>query len=140
MATLQSVDELLDKVIAELETLGELSNTLVVLTSDNGFLLGPHRFNRGKGAPYEEAVRVPLFVRGPSVAAGAVRREMVTNLDFAPSPHEWSDLVAPEPPRGRRAGRPRLHAGASRPVSSGSSRAVQETSGRIIQSEYRAAS
>ena len=71
--------------MAELDALGELANTLVVLTSDNGFFLGPHRFNRGKGAPYEEAIRVPLIVRGPGVAAGAVRREMVTNLDFAPT-------------------------------------------------------
>lgn len=85
VACLQSVDELLDKVMAELEALGEASNTLVVLTSDNGFFLGPHRFNRGKGAPYEEAIRVPLFVRGPGVVAGAVRREMVANLDLAPT-------------------------------------------------------
>ena len=85
VACLQSVDELLDKVVAELEALSELGNTLVVFTSDNGFFLGPHRFNRGKGAPYEEATRVPLMVRGPGVQAGAVRREMVTNLDLAPT-------------------------------------------------------
>ena len=85
VACLQSVDELLGRVFQELDTLGELGNTLVVFTSDNGFFLSPHRFNRGKGAPYEEAIRVPLVVRGPGVAAGAVRRELVTNLDFAPT-------------------------------------------------------
>ncbi len=85
VACLQSVDELLGRVFAELDRLGELGNTLVVFSSDNGFFLGPHRFNRGKGAPYEEAIRVPLVVRGPGVAAGAVRRELVTNLDFAPT-------------------------------------------------------
>jgi len=79
------VDELLDKVMAELDALGELGNTLVVFTSDNGFFLGPHRFNRGKGAPYEEAIHVPLIVRGPGVAAGALRRELVSNLDLAPT-------------------------------------------------------
>ena len=85
VASLQSVDELLDRVFQQLDTQGELNNTLVVFTSDNGFFLGPHRFNRGKGAPYEEAIRVPLVVRGPGVVAGAVRRELVTNLDFAPT-------------------------------------------------------
>ena len=85
VASLQSVDELLDRVFAQLDSQGELGNTLVVFTSDNGFFLGPHRFNRGKGAPYEEAIRVPLVVRGPGVAAGAVRGELVTNLDFAPT-------------------------------------------------------
>jgi arylsulfatase A-like enzyme len=85
VACLQSVDELLDKVMAELDALGELGNTLVVFTSDNGFFLGPHRFNRGKGAPYEEAIRVPLMVRGPGVAAGVLRRELVTNLDLVPT-------------------------------------------------------
>ncbi|HVQ28581.1 MAG TPA: sulfatase, partial [Vicinamibacteria bacterium] len=85
VATLQSVDELLQRVMQQLETSGELGNTLVVFTSDNGFFLGPHRFNRGKGAPYEEALRVPLVMRGPGVAAGAVRSELVTNLDFAPT-------------------------------------------------------
>jgi arylsulfatase A-like enzyme len=85
VATLQSVDELLQRVMQQLEVSGELNNTLVVFTSDNGFFLGPHRFNRGKGAPYEEALRVPLVMRGPGVAAGAVRSELVTNLDFAPT-------------------------------------------------------
>ena len=44
---------------------GELDNTLVVFTSDNGFFPGEHRVRSGKNRVYEEAIRVPLVMRGP---------------------------------------------------------------------------
>jgi arylsulfatase A-like enzyme len=85
IACMQSVDEMLQALVDELERTGEMANTLIVFTSDNGFFLGPHRFNRGKGAAYEEAIRIPLVVRGPGVPAGQVRGEMVANIDIAPT-------------------------------------------------------
>jgi N-acetylglucosamine-6-sulfatase len=96
LATLLSVDDLVATVLNELQAEGKLANTLVVFTSDNGFFMGPHRFNRGKGAPYEEAIRVPLVMRGPGVAAGQVRSELVLNIDLAPTFADLAGATAPD--------------------------------------------
>jgi hypothetical protein len=90
------VEDLLRQVIATLEETGELSNTYVFFTSDNGFHQGQHRLAPGdKKTPYEEDIGVPLIVRGPGVPADAVRQELVINNDFAPT---ISDLAGASTP------------------------------------------
>jgi N-acetylglucosamine-6-sulfatase len=80
------VEDLLRQVIATLEETGELNNTYVFFTSDNGFHQGQHRLAPGdKKTPYEEDIGVPLIVRGPGVPADAVRQELIINNDFAPT-------------------------------------------------------
>ena len=54
----------------------------MVFSSDNGFLLGQHRFPGGKAAVYEESVRVPLLLRGPGVAVGLRPTQAALNLDL----------------------------------------------------------
>ncbi len=85
LQTLAAVDELVVRLLAALEQSGELQRTFVFFTSDNGYVQGPHRFPGGKNAPYEESVRVPLFVRGPGVPAGATRDALVSQIDYAPT-------------------------------------------------------
>ena len=48
-----------------LERSGELDNTLIIFTSDNGFFHGEHRIPYGKLLPYEPSIEVPLIMRGP---------------------------------------------------------------------------
>ena len=80
------VEDLLRQVIATLEQTGELNNTYIFFTSDNGFHQGQHRLVGGdKKTPYEEDIGVPLMVRGPGVPAGAVREQLVINNDLAPT-------------------------------------------------------
>ncbi len=64
--SLQSVDDGVAEIVETLRQTGELDNTLIIFTSDNGYLLGEHRYS-GKIVPYEEALRVPLIVRGPGI-------------------------------------------------------------------------
>jgi arylsulfatase A-like enzyme len=91
------VEDLLRQVIATLEQTGELENTYIVFTSDNGFHMGQHRLLPGdKKTPYEEDIRVPLIVRGPGVPAGSVRQELVLNNDFAPTIAELADASTPD--------------------------------------------
>jgi len=71
--------------VARLKAAGELDNTYIVFTSDNGFQLGAHRMDHGKGDAYDESIRVPLLVRGPGVPAGAKVDSMVLNIDVAPT-------------------------------------------------------
>ena len=79
LRALQSVDDMVGGLVGALRDTGELSNTYLVFTSDNGIHLGEHRLpiwvalNQEKGTAYEEAIHVPLLVRGPSVPQGATR-------------------------------------------------------------------
>lgn len=82
--TLQSVDDSVARTVAALDEAGELDNTLIVFTSDNGFLLGEHRTG-GKNLGYEPALQVPLLMRGPSMPAGVRRSATVGTVDLAPT-------------------------------------------------------
>ena len=88
---LEAVADHVGVLLGALEDRGELDDTYVVFTSDNGFAMGEHRI-RGKGNPYEESIRVPLVVRGPGVLEGATRDELVLNNDVAPTVAEWAGL------------------------------------------------
>jgi N-acetylglucosamine-6-sulfatase len=79
------VDEGVVRVVEGLRAAGELENTLIVFTSDNGFFHGEHRVPYGKVMVYEPAVAVPLIMRGPGVPRGARRGQLVTNADLAPT-------------------------------------------------------
>jgi N-acetylglucosamine-6-sulfatase len=85
LEALQAVDEGIEKIVNTLAGHGELENTYIFFTSDNGYHLGQHRFLNGKFQVYEEDIRVPLVVRGPGVRQGATRDQFVLNIDFAPT-------------------------------------------------------
>jgi N-acetylglucosamine-6-sulfatase len=75
-------------VLDRLRELGELGNTCVVLTSDNGSRFGEHSLVMGKNTAYEEDLGTPLYVNGPGVVATAPE-EMALNVDLAPTFSEW---------------------------------------------------
>lgn len=85
LESLLAVDEGVASIIQTLRDTGELENTLVLFTSDNGFFHGEHRLASGKVLAYEPSIRVPLLMRGPGVPSGARRRQLVTNADIAPT-------------------------------------------------------
>jgi N-acetylglucosamine-6-sulfatase len=85
LESLLAVDEGIVGVVGALRAAGELDDTLIVFTSDNGFFHGEHRVPYGKVMVYEPSIRVPLILRGPGVPAGALRRQLVTNADLAPT-------------------------------------------------------
>ena len=95
LASMVSVEDLLKDVVAELSKTGELDNTYIFFTSDNGYHLGQHRMTQGKRTAYEEDIRVPLMVRGPGVPAGRVLQHQVLNNDFAPT---FASLAGVRPP------------------------------------------
>jgi arylsulfatase A-like enzyme len=85
LAMLQSVDDLVEDVVTALRETGELDNTYVIYTSDNGWHMGEHRQFVGKTTAYEEDIRVPFAIRGPGVARGAKLAPFVLNNDLAPT-------------------------------------------------------
>jgi N-acetylglucosamine-6-sulfatase len=85
LESLLAVDEGVVRIVGALRAAGELENTLILFTSDNGYFHGEHRVPYGKVMVYEPSVRVPLIMRGPGVPRGATRRQLVTNVDLAPT-------------------------------------------------------
>jgi N-acetylglucosamine-6-sulfatase len=85
LESLLSVDDAVASIVAELRTVGELDNTLILFTSDNGFFGGEHRVATGKVLVYEPSIRVPLLMRGPGVPPEAKATQLVTNADLAPT-------------------------------------------------------
>ena len=85
LESLLAVDEGIVRVVDALRAAGELENTLIVFTSDNGYFYGEHRVPNGKVMMYEPSIRVPLILRGPGVPVGQRRRQLVTNADLAPT-------------------------------------------------------
>jgi N-acetylglucosamine-6-sulfatase len=85
LESLLAVDEAVGRLVAELKRTHQLSRTLIVFTSDNGFLQGEHRIPIGKERPYEPSTRVPLVMRGPGIPAGLRLRQPVANIDLAPT-------------------------------------------------------
>jgi arylsulfatase A-like enzyme len=83
LETLQAVDRAVGRIVDTLRRTGQLDNTLIVFTSDNGYYHGEHRIPREKILPYEPGIRVPLVIRGPGLPQGAHRRQLVSNQDLA---------------------------------------------------------
>ena len=82
--TLQAVDEGVVQMIQALKRNGELDNTYIFFTSDNGFLLGEHNLIT-KNVPYRQSLRVPMIVRGPGIPQGKVRSQRAMMIDLAPT-------------------------------------------------------
>ena len=72
-------------IVRELRANGELSNTVLVFTADNGFFHGEHRIPTGKMHIYEESIRVPLLMRGPGIPQGVDVGALAINADLAPT-------------------------------------------------------
>lgn len=83
LACVKSVDDNIGRVLKYLDDNNLTENTIVVLTSDQGFYLGEHGFF-DKRFIYEESIRMPLIVRYPKmVKPNSVSEDVVRNIDFA---------------------------------------------------------
>ena len=95
LRSLQAVDDAIAMLVGTLKRNGQLRNTYIVFTSDNGFHLGQHRMPAGKQTAYEEDIHVPFMVRGPGVPAGRVVSQLAGNVDLAPTFGEFAHAVLP---------------------------------------------
>jgi len=95
LESMLSVEDGLARLISELRASGELENTYIFFTSDNGFHMGQHRLGPGKMTAYEEDIRVPLMVRGPNVPAGRSVGQIALNNDLAPTFAQLAGVPTP---------------------------------------------
>ncbi|CAM3478825.1 sulfatase-like hydrolase/transferase [Nocardioides dubius] len=82
LESLLSVDDAIANTVAELEDQGILDETYVIVTSDNGFMVG-HNNRMGKVLPYDNSLRIPILMRGPGLPRGTTSDLPVTNPDLA---------------------------------------------------------
>ncbi len=98
---LKGVDQNVERILNTLDGLNLASNTMVVYTSDNGYLFKEHGLG-DKRAAYEESLRIPLIVRYPPLGrTNAVRDEVVLNLDLAPTFLDFAGVPIPSSMQGR---------------------------------------
>ena len=85
LQSMLAVDDMIGQIVDALKETGELDNTYIFFTSDNGFHMSQHRLSVGKWTAYEEDIRVPLIVRGPGVPEDQKLGHLVLNNDLAPT-------------------------------------------------------
>lgn len=100
LASLREVDRGVRLIFRTLKEKGELGDTIIVFTSDNGLFEGEHRLKGGKRLPYREAVEVPFAARIPQKVMGTSVpgriRQPVANIDLAPT---FLELAGADPCR-----------------------------------------
>ena len=92
------IDAATGMIVAALEEAGVTSNTVVIYTSDNGFLCGSHGYG-SKVLPYEESTRVPMIIHDPrhaSAGKGLRSAALTGNIDIAPTLLALAGIAAPE--------------------------------------------
>lgn len=100
LRTLLSVDDAVNTLLSDLNARGVLKNTIVIYTSDNGYLWGEH--NRSwKFVAYLPSIRVPLLVRWDGHLTKSTDHRMVAQLDFAPTLLKAAGVAVPSTMDGR---------------------------------------
>lgn len=95
------LDENIGRVLDYLDKEGLTKNTIVIYSSDQGFFLGQHGWF-DKRFMYEESINMPLLVRFPGeINPGSVNKDIVINLDFAPTILEYAGIKKPKDMQGR---------------------------------------
>lgn len=94
----EDIDEGVGKIFQTLDKSGQLDNTIIIFTSDNGVMFGEHGFG-WKRHPWQESVKVPLLIRYPKVVKpGSVCNAAVTLTDLFPTCAELTGVTLPDDP------------------------------------------
>lgn len=98
--TLMGVDQGIAAVVEALRDTGQLENTVIIFTSDNGLSFGSHRLVY-KDSPYEESVHVPLLIRYPWLTRNHVEERTVSHLDLTATIVDLAEATADRPLMGQ---------------------------------------
>jgi N-acetylglucosamine-6-sulfatase len=81
-----AIEEGVGEIFKALKETNQLDNTVIVLTSDNGYFYGEHGLSVERRLAYEESARIPLLMRYPRmIRAGSTVEQMALNIDIAPT-------------------------------------------------------
>ena len=97
----KGVDDNVKRLVDYLKESGELDNTVIIYTGDQGFFLGEHDL-MDKRWMYEESMRMPFIVHWPQgIKGNGVNDWLINNTDFAPTMLELAGLEPPSQMQGR---------------------------------------
>lgn len=91
----ESVADSVDAVMTTLAETGHADDTLVIVTSDNGYHVGAHRMTKGKRTAFREDTVVPMIAIGPGITPGSSVDAMSASIDLAPTFTSLLDAQAP---------------------------------------------
>lgn len=95
-ASITELDELWGRIIDQVEQAGQLDDTIIVITSDHGELLGAHGLYCKNLNPSEEVYNIPLIMSGPGIAQGETTPARVGLHDLCPTLLELTGMDAIE--------------------------------------------
>ncbi|WP_200464747.1 sulfatase-like hydrolase/transferase [Carboxylicivirga marina] len=96
----KSIDISVGRLYQQLEAMGELDNTIIIYTSDQGMFMGEHNFY-DKRLSLDEALRMPFIIRYPQeISPGTTSDDIVNNIDFAKTFCDYAGTTAPEEMQG----------------------------------------
>jgi len=93
-ALITELDAQFGGILDQIETAGQLGNTIVIVMSDHGRYLGAHGFDAHNYGAFEEAYNIPLVIAGPGIPQGVETDALVANVDIGPT---LLDLAGAEP-------------------------------------------
>ena len=97
----KGIDDNLGRLFKHLEETGQMDNTVIIYTGDQGFMLGEHDY-QDKRWMYEESMRMPFLVRYPkTVNAGQNFDTIIENVDYAPTMLDFAGAAIPQGVQGR---------------------------------------
>lgn len=106
-ASITAMDANIGRILNQLDTLGMRENTIVIFTSDNGYMCGQHGiWGKGNGTfslnMYDYAVKVPTVISHPgTIQAGQVAQGLFSHYDLMPmlidycGIHDYHDPALP---------------------------------------------
>ena len=95
LRSLVAVDESVGKVLKALDEIGELENTVIIYSSDNGYFMGEHTY-KDKRLAYESSMRVPMIISYPKIISkNSIVEQQCLNIDLAPTILELAGLEKP---------------------------------------------
>jgi arylsulfatase A-like enzyme len=97
----KGIDDNLGRLFKHLEETGQMDNTVIIYTGDQGFMLGEHDY-QDKRWMYEESMRMPFLVRYPrTIKAGQRFDTIIENVDYAPTMLDFANAHIPKTVQGR---------------------------------------
>ena len=101
LSTVKAVDESVGRMLKYLDDNGLADNTVVIYSSDQGFFLGEHGWY-DKRWMFEESFRMPFLIRWPGVVTpGLQPKELIQNIDYAPTFLDMAGMATPDEVQGR---------------------------------------
>jgi arylsulfatase A-like enzyme len=98
----KAVDEGMGQILHALERTGQLNNTVVIFTSDEGYFHGEHGLSIERRLSYEESARIPMLIRYPKLVRAGTRVDaFALGIDIAPTVLELAGVKPKNPMHGK---------------------------------------